>query len=131
MLHEVENKIKIEVIRFSLLGVRGVKLMENNFIEMKNMLSEFVTETAKRLVDYPDDVQICIVTSTKSIIIQIKVKKEDFGKVIGKKGRTIESLKTIALAIKNTHFSQDTRKVSLELIEDEPYNLGDTTCEKE
>jgi len=100
-------------------------MAENNaYQDMKNMLEEFMTQTAKRLVDNPDEVEISIVTSTKSIIVQMKVKKEDFGKVIGKKGRTIESLKTIALAIKNTHFSQDTRKVSLELIEDEPHMLS-------
>ena len=49
--------------------------------------------------------------------------KEDFGKIIGRKGRTIDALKTISLAIKNTHFCSDTRKVSLELIEDEPHNV--------
>lgn len=101
----------------------GAFIMANNNTvqDMKDMLDEFITGTAKRLVDNPDEVEISIVTSTKSIIVQIKVKKEDFGKIIGKKGRTIESLKTIALAIKNTHFSRDTRKVSLELIEDEPH----------
>jgi predicted RNA-binding protein YlqC (UPF0109 family) len=93
----------------------------NTVAQMKLMLEEFITYTAKKLVDNPDEVEVIIVTSTKSIIVQIRVKKEDFGKVIGKKGRTIECLKTIALAIKNTHFSRDTRRVSLELIEDEPH----------
>lgn len=103
----------------------------NNTVQgMKDILDEFITMTAKKLVDNPDEVEVSIVTSTKSIIAQIKVKKEDFGKIIGKKGRTIESLKTIALAIKNTHFSQDSRRVSLELIEDEPH-IRESVCEPE
>lgn len=87
--------------------------------QMRAMVEEFVQQTIKRLVDNPEEVFVSVVTSTKSIIVQIKVLKADFGKIIGKKGRTIESLKTITLAIKNTHYPQDTRKVSLELLEDE------------
>jgi predicted RNA-binding protein YlqC (UPF0109 family) len=66
-----------------------------------------------------------VTVSTKNVIIQIKSLKSDLGKIIGKKGRTIDSLKTITLAIKNTHFPSDTRRVSLEIIEDETASFLD------
>ena len=57
--------------------------------------------------------------STKTVIVQIKVEKTDCGKIIGKHGRTIESLKVICLAAKNTQFPNDSRRVVLEVLEDE------------
>jgi len=83
------------------------------------VLENYVTDTIKQIVDSPEEVNIDIVISTKSVIVQIKVDKPDCGKVIGKKGRIIEALKTIVLAIKSSKFPEDTRKVSLEVLEDE------------
>lgn len=87
--------------------------------EMTTMLEDFVKDTAKLLVDSPKDVQVTTFVSTKSIILQVKVAKSDCGKIIGKHGRTIDALKLLCLAIKNTKFSNDPRKVSLEVLEDE------------
>lgn len=92
---------------------------------MSNLMKTYVEETVKRVVDNPEEVVISVIVSTKSIIIQIKSKKEDLGKIIGKKGRTIESLKILTLAIKNTHYPQDMRRVSLEIIEDENLSFMD------
>ncbi len=86
---------------------------------MSEQLQDFITNIVKKLVDSPDAVDIKVSVSTKNIIAQIKVAKTDYGKVIGKKGRTIESLKVITSAIKNTSFPDDNRKVSLEILEDE------------
>jgi len=81
-------------------------------------LKDYVTTTVKLLVDISDDVDVEAVSSTKAIIIQIKVNKSDFGKVIGKKGRTIECLKVLVLAIKNTISVYDKRKILLEILDD-------------
>lgn len=93
--------------------------------KMSEVLEEYVTKTVKLLVDNPDEIKIIVTVSTKNVIIQIKSLKSDLGKIIGKKGRTIDSLKTITLAIKNTHFPSDTRRVSLEIIEDETASFLD------
>jgi predicted RNA-binding protein YlqC (UPF0109 family) len=87
--------------------------------EMTQLLQDFVTNTTKQLVDEPKEVRVSISTSTKAIIMQIQVSKNDCGKIIGKKGRTIEALKHLCLAIKNTNFLQDSRKILLEVMEDE------------
>lgn len=88
-------------------------------MSISEVLGCFVTETTKNLVDNPEDVDVFVSVSTKNVIIQIKASKSDLGKVIGKKGRTIDALKILTLAIKNTTFPQDIRKVSLEVLEDE------------
>jgi predicted RNA-binding protein YlqC (UPF0109 family) len=87
--------------------------------EISKTLQDFVEETTKMLVDKPKDVKVNVSVTTKNIIVQIKVDQEDCGKVIGKSGKTIEALKLICLAIKNTNFKSDSRKVMLEVLEDE------------
>jgi len=86
---------------------------------MSDMLKGYVEETTKKIVDKPNDVQVTISISTKAIILQIKVAQSDCGKIIGRQGRTIDALKVICLAIKNTNFPEDSRRVLLEVLEDE------------
>lgn len=86
---------------------------------MSEVLSEFIESTIKKIVDKSELVRVTVNVSTKNIIIQIGAGKGDLGKIIGKKGRNIEALKIIASAIKNTKYPEDTRNVSLEILEDE------------
>lgn len=87
----------------------------NNMVETVN---DAIKSIVKKLVDKPDNVVTETSTSTKNVIVQLKVDKNDFGKVIGKKGRTIESLKVIGAAIKKTNFPNDSRNVIVEILED-------------
>lgn len=86
------------------------------------MVKGFIEKNVKLMVDRPDDVHIEVSISTKNVIVQIQVHKTDCGKIIGKKGRTIESLKIICAAVKNTNFPSDSRLVSMEVLEDENYD---------
>jgi len=87
--------------------------------EMSQLLKDYVESTTKAVVDKPDSVEVNASISTKAIIIQVKVDATDCGKIIGKRGRTIDSMKIICLAIKNTNFPEDSRRVMLEVLEDE------------
>ncbi len=87
--------------------------------EMTESLKKYVTDTVSNIVDFPNDVKINVVLSTKNIIIQIDVNKDDCGKIIGRKGRTIEAIKILTLAIKQTKFPGDARRMYVEVIEDE------------
>lgn len=86
---------------------------------MSDMIAEFIRNTIELMVDKPEDIYVHVSVSTKNVIVQIQVHKTDCGKIIGKKGRTIESLKIIASAVKNTNFPRDARLVSIEVLEDE------------
>ena len=82
-------------------------------------MKDFVEFIVTNLVDNKEDIRVDVSVSTKSILIQIKTSKEDTGKVIGKKGRTIEAIKVITLAAKNTKFPGDSKSISIEVLEDE------------
>ncbi len=86
---------------------------------MSDMLRNFVKDTTEKIVDKPDDVDVKATVSTKAIIIQVRVHDRDCGKIIGRRGRTIDALKVLCLAIKNTQFPNDSRRVMLEVLEDE------------
>ena len=94
--------------------------------DMSNLLKEQVESFTKLVVDTPDEVKVSSSVSTKAVIIQIKVEKQDCGKIIGKRGRTIEALKVLVLAVKNTQFPEDSRRIMLEVLEDE--NSSFTYC---
>ena len=86
---------------------------------MSDMLNDFVKNTTEKIVDKPEEVEVNSTVSTKAVIIQVRVNDRDCGKIIGRRGRTIEALKVLCLAIKNTQFPNDSRRVMLEVLEDE------------
>ncbi len=91
----------------------------------KNMqpISEFLRENiepiVKSIVDSPECVDIKISLTTKNINVEITSKKQDYGKIIGKNGKTINALKIIVSAMKNTKYSNDRRAVSVEIMDDD------------
>ena len=86
---------------------------------MSDMMNDFVKDTTEKIVDKPEDVEVNSTVSTKAVIIQVRVHDRDCGKIIGRRGRTIDALKVLCLAIKNTQFPNDSRRVMLEVLEDE------------
>ncbi|EMS71113.1 MULTISPECIES: KH domain-containing protein [Ruminiclostridium] len=68
---------------------------------------------AKALVDYPDEVFVNEIQNEKSIILELKVAKDDMGKVIGKQGRIAKAIRTVvkAAAVK------DNRRVVVDIIQ--------------
>lgn len=61
-------------------------------------MRELVSYIAKALVDQPDDVKVSEVEGEQTSVIELKVAKEDLGKVIGKQGRTARAMRTILSA---------------------------------
>ncbi|NQZ00154.1 MAG: KH domain-containing protein [Bdellovibrionales bacterium] len=58
-------------------------------------LRDLVEFMAKSLVDHPDEVDVNEVIGEQTTVVELKVSKEDLGKVIGKQGRTARSMRTI------------------------------------
>ncbi len=58
-------------------------------------LKDLVEFMAKSLVDNPDQVEVNEVASEQTTVIELKVSKEDLGKVIGKQGRTARAMRTV------------------------------------
>jgi len=63
-------------------------------MEMKD-LSAYI---ARALVDKPEEVSVTEIEGEQTSVIELKVAKEDLGKVIGKQGRTARAMRTILSA---------------------------------
>jgi hypothetical protein len=62
-------------------------------------MREFIEFIAKNLVDKPEDVSISEETKDNKIVFKLKVGESDIGKVIGKKGKTAQALRTLLSAV--------------------------------
>jgi len=61
-------------------------------------MKELITYIAKALVDKPEEVSVTEIEGEQTSVIELKVAKEDLGKVIGKQGRTARAMRTILSA---------------------------------
>ena len=61
-------------------------------------MKELVKFIAQSLVDNPEQVQVTEIEGEQTAVIELKVAKEDLGKVIGKQGRTARAMRTILSA---------------------------------
>jgi predicted RNA-binding protein YlqC (UPF0109 family) len=58
-------------------------------------MRELLELIAKSLVDAPDEVEVTEVEGEQTTVLELRVAREDLGKVIGKQGRTARSIRTI------------------------------------
>lgn len=77
-------------------------------------MKELVQFLAQQLVNNPEAVEVKETQGDTALIFELRVAKEDLGRVIGKQGRTAKSIRTILNAVA----SRTNRKVVLEIIED-------------
>jgi predicted RNA-binding protein YlqC (UPF0109 family) len=66
-------------------------------VEVETM-KELIKYIAKSLVDSPDQVEVSEILGEQTSVIELRVAKEDLGKVIGKQGRTAKAMRTILSA---------------------------------
>jgi uncharacterized protein len=78
-------------------------------------MKELVQFLARSLVNHPDAVEVKETQSDTASILELKVAKEDLGRIIGKQGRTAKSIRTIL----NAAASRANRKVVLEIVEEQ------------
>jgi len=58
-------------------------------------MKELILVMARALVDKPDEVEIKEIEGDVTTILELKVAKEDLGKVIGKQGKTAHAMRSI------------------------------------
>ena len=58
-------------------------------------MKEFVEFIAKHLVDKPDEVVVMEVEGERTTVYELRVGEGDLGKVIGKRGQTAKSIRTL------------------------------------
>jgi predicted RNA-binding protein YlqC (UPF0109 family) len=78
-------------------------------------LKELLQFLVEQLVTNPDAVEVKETQGDRSSVLELRVAKEDLGRVIGKRGRTVESIRTILYAIA----ARNSRKVILDIVNEE------------
>ncbi|MGD8741611.1 MAG: KH domain-containing protein [Desulfobacterales bacterium] len=58
-------------------------------------MKDLISYIAQALVDHPEEVSVAEVEGNQTSVLELKVAKEDLGKVIGKQGRTARAMRTI------------------------------------
>jgi hypothetical protein len=76
-------------------------------------MKELVEIMAKALVDYPDQMTITEIGEGHTLFIELRPAREDIGKIIGKKGRNVQAMRTILSAAS----AKVRKRVILEIIE--------------
>jgi predicted RNA-binding protein YlqC (UPF0109 family) len=77
------------------------------------MMKELILVMAKALVDKPDEVEIREVEGGVTTILELRVAKDDLGKVIGKQGKTAHAMR----AILNATATKLKKRAVLEIVE--------------
>jgi uncharacterized protein len=78
-------------------------------------MKELVEFLAQHLVNHPEAVEVKETQGDTASVLELKVAKEDLGRIIGKQGRTAKSIRTIL----NAAASRTNRKVVLEIVEEQ------------
>ncbi len=76
-------------------------------------MKDLIKYIAEALVDNPEQVSVDEVEGNQTSVLELKVSKEDLGKVIGKQGRTARAMRTILSAAS----AKEKKRTVLEIIE--------------
>ena len=77
-------------------------------------MQKLLETIVKAIVDKPDEVQININESENTIVYELTVGEGDLGKVIGKKGKNVNSIRTLLSAL---NAKEGGKRAILEIIE--------------
>ena len=77
-------------------------------------MKDLLEEIAKALVDSPEDVQVTEVEGEQTTVLELRVRSDDLGKVIGRQGRTARAIRSL-LAERG---SQDGARYEFEVVDD-------------
>jgi predicted RNA-binding protein YlqC (UPF0109 family) len=76
-------------------------------------MKELIKHIVQALVDHPEQVAISAIEGRYSTVLEIKVAKDDIGKIIGKQGRTAQAIRTIL----NAASAKVKKRTIMEIIE--------------
>jgi len=76
-------------------------------------MKDLIKYIAQAMVDHPESVEVSEVKGERILVIELKVAKEDIGKIIGKQGRNAQAIRTIL----NGASAKVKKRAVLEIIE--------------
>ncbi len=78
-------------------------------------VKDLIEIMAKALVEHPDQVSVTEIAGEHASVIELRTAKEDLGKIIGKRGRNAQAMRTIL----NAASAKLRKRTVLEIIEDD------------
>lgn len=97
---------------------------------MSSIDQQFVEYIVKSLVGHPDDVTIERTIDEKGVLLSLTVNPEDLGRVIGKRGMTAQSLRTLLRALGTKNDARYNLKIVNNDGDAPNYSSGDDTTTK-
>lgn len=98
---------------------------------MPTIDQQFIEYIVKSVVGYPDDVVVDRLIDEKGVLLTLTVNPEDLGRVIGKRGVTAQSLRTLLRALGTKNDARYNLKIVNNDDERENYSISSDTSENE
>ena len=76
-------------------------------------MNDLIGFIAQQLVDYPNEVKVNLIESSNTSVFELRVAKEDVGKVIGRSGRTAQAIRHLLSAVS----AKEKKRAILEILE--------------
>ena len=76
-------------------------------------MKDLIAHIARELVDKPEEVSVAEVEGKHTSVLELKVAKDDIGKVIGKRGRIAQAIRTIVSSVS----AKEKKRTVLEIID--------------
>ncbi len=67
--------------------------------QRRSAMKDLIEYIAQALVDHPEQVSVRTLEGNQTSVLELSVAKEDVGKVIGKQGRTAQSMRILLNAV--------------------------------
>jgi hypothetical protein len=99
--------------------------------QMSTIDQQFVEYIVKSLVGHPDDVVVERLIDEKGVLLTLTVNPEDLGRVIGKRGVTAQSLRTLLRALGTKNDARYNLKIVNNDDERENYTISSDTSSSE
>jgi predicted RNA-binding protein YlqC (UPF0109 family) len=80
-------------------------------VDTSTAFTELVEYMVKSLVDDPEQVDVQVATKGNSVSVTVSVAESDMGRVIGKGGRVVNSMRTLAQVLA----AKQGKRVTLEI----------------
>lgn len=74
-------------------------------------VKELLLQISKALVDYPEEVRVAMTERNNHVLLELTVHPDDVGKIIGRQGRIIKSIRMVV----KTCALRDQKQISVEL----------------
>jgi uncharacterized protein len=75
-----------------------IKNMKERSLWVRRAMKELIEQIATALVDNPEQISVRPIEGEQTTVFELRVAQSDLGKVIGKQGRTANSIRTIISA---------------------------------